>query len=119
MIPACRLTTYKDVPYTFLFMNRICRPKEQDRDPDSGDPAAGSSHGGGERHFRKAEACRRNHVPLDRHHYERKGDDPHVETYLPMLDPAYSRILAMLASHTGRHDGKGCRRADPSHHGCP
>lgn len=46
MIPVCRLTTYKDVPYTFLFMNRIRTPKEKDRDP-----AAGSSHGGGERHF--------------------------------------------------------------------
>lgn len=49
MIPVCRLTTYKDVPYTFLFMNRIRTPK--DRDPDSGGSAAGSSHGGGERHF--------------------------------------------------------------------
>lgn len=48
-----------------------------------------------------------------------KGDDPHVETYLPMPDPACSRIPPMRASHTGRHDGKGCRRADPSHHGCP
>lgn len=51
MIPVCRLTTYKDVPYTFLFMNRIRTPKEKDRDPDGGGSAAGSSHGGGERHF--------------------------------------------------------------------
>lgn len=51
MIPVCRLTTYKDVPYIFLFMNRICTPKEKDRDSDSGDSAADSSHGGGERHF--------------------------------------------------------------------
>lgn len=29
MIPVCRLTTYKDVPYTFLFMNRIRTPKEK------------------------------------------------------------------------------------------
>lgn len=46
MIPVCRLTTYKDVPYTFLFMNRIRTPKEKDRDP-----AAGSNHGGGGRYF--------------------------------------------------------------------
>lgn len=26
MIPVCRFTTYKDVPYTFLFMNRIRTP---------------------------------------------------------------------------------------------
>ncbi len=45
MIPVCRLTTYKDVPYTFLFMNRIRTPKGKDRDPDSGGSAAGSSHG--------------------------------------------------------------------------
>ena len=51
MIPVCRLTIYKDVPYTFLFMNRIRTPKEKDRDPDGGGSAAGSSHGGGERHF--------------------------------------------------------------------
>lgn len=51
MILVCRLTTYKDVPYTFFFMNRIRTPKEKDRNPDSGDPAAGSSHGGGARHF--------------------------------------------------------------------
>ena len=101
MIPVCRLTTYKDVPYIFLFMNCIRTPKEKDRGSDSGGSSAGSSHGGGERHFRKAEACRRNHESLDRHHYERKGDDPHVETYLPMPDPARSRILAMRASHTG------------------
>lgn len=49
MIPVCRLTTYKDVPYTFLFMNRIRTPK--DRDPDSGGSAAGSSHSGGGRYF--------------------------------------------------------------------
>lgn len=46
MIPVCRLTTYKDVPYTFLFMNRIRTPKEKDRDP-----AVGSNHGGGGRYF--------------------------------------------------------------------
>lgn len=46
MIPVCRLTTYKDVPYTFLFMNRIRTPKEKDRDP-----VAGSNHGGGGRYF--------------------------------------------------------------------
>lgn len=51
MIPVCRLTTYKDVPYTFLFMNRIRTPKEKDRDSDSGGSAAGSSHGGGGRYF--------------------------------------------------------------------
>ena len=51
MIPVCRLTTYKDVPYTFLFMNRIRTPKEKDRDPDSGGSTAGSSHGGGGRYF--------------------------------------------------------------------
>ena len=51
MIPVCRFTTYKDGPYTFLFMNRIRTPKEKDRDPDSGDPAAGSNHGGGGRYF--------------------------------------------------------------------
>lgn len=51
MIPVCRLTTYKDVPYTFLFMNCIRTQKEKDRDPDSGDPAAGSSNGGGGRYF--------------------------------------------------------------------
>ena len=49
MIPVCRLTIYKDVPYTFLFMNRIRTPKG--RDSDSGDSAAGSSHGGGGRYF--------------------------------------------------------------------
>lgn len=47
MIPVCRLTTYKDVPYTFLFMNRIRTPKEKDRDLGGGGSAAGSSHGGG------------------------------------------------------------------------
>lgn len=46
MIPVCRLTTYKDVPYTFL-----AHRKEKDRDPGGGGSAAGSSHGGGERHF--------------------------------------------------------------------
>ena len=46
MIPVCRFTTYKDVPYTFLFMNRIRTPKEKDRDSDSGGSAADSSHGG-------------------------------------------------------------------------
>ena len=51
MIPVCRLTTYKDVPYTFLFMNRIRTPKGKDRDSDSGGYAAGSSHGGGGRYF--------------------------------------------------------------------
>lgn len=53
MIPVCRLTTYKDVPYTFLFMNRIRTPKEKDRDrdPDSGGSAADSSHGWGGRYF--------------------------------------------------------------------
>lgn len=51
MIPVCRLTAYKDVPYTFHFMNRIRTPKEKDRDPDSGDPSAGSSHSGGGRYF--------------------------------------------------------------------
>ena len=50
MIPVCRLTTYL-TPYTFLFMNRIRTPKEKDRDPDSGGPAAGSSHSGGVRYF--------------------------------------------------------------------
>lgn len=29
MIPVCCLTIYKDVPYTFLFMNRIRTPKEK------------------------------------------------------------------------------------------
>lgn len=38
MIPVCRLITYKDVPYTFLFMNRIRTPKGKDRDLDSGAP---------------------------------------------------------------------------------
>ena len=51
MIPVCRLTIYKDVPYTVLFMNRIRTPKEKDRDSDSGGYAAGSSHGGGGRYF--------------------------------------------------------------------
>lgn len=51
MIPVFRLTTYKDGPYTFLFMNRIRTPKEKDRDLDSGGYAAGSSHGGGGRYF--------------------------------------------------------------------
>lgn len=51
MIPVCRLTTYKDVPYTFLFMNRIRTPKGKARDPDSGGSAAGSSHSGGGRYF--------------------------------------------------------------------
>ena len=47
MVPVWILITYKDVPYTFLFMNRIRTPKGKDRDPDGGDSAAGSSHGGG------------------------------------------------------------------------
>ena len=51
MIPVCRFTTYKDVPYTFLFMNRIRTSKEKDRDSDSGGSAANSSLGGGERHY--------------------------------------------------------------------
>lgn len=51
MIPVCRLTTYKDVPYTFLFMNCIRTPKEKDRDSDSGGSAADSSNGGGGRYF--------------------------------------------------------------------
>lgn len=51
MIPVCRLTTYKDVPYPFLFMNHIRTQKEKDRDPDSGGSAAGSSHDGGGRYF--------------------------------------------------------------------
>lgn len=45
MKPVCRLITYKDVPYTFLFMNRIRTPTEKDRDPDGGGSAADSSYG--------------------------------------------------------------------------